>query len=135
MLNKACILGRIGKKDYKQIKNGSYMTTLSIATSRKFMDSQGNKREDTTWHTVNFFNKVADIAHKYAHVGDIIYVEGEISHREIETKDGIKKWVYSVVGNELKLLPQSRKKDKEEAPGNSMELPESLPITDDEIPF
>lgn len=134
MINKAQILGRIGKKDYKQIKNGGYMTTLSIATSRKYVDSQANKKEETTWHTVNFFNKVADIANKYAHVGDIIYIEGEINHRKIIGKDNAERWVYSIVGNELKLLPQaSRKKDKTEKTGSAVE---EIPfITDDQIPF
>lgn len=142
MLNKAAIIGRIGKKDYKQIKNGSYMTTLSIATHRKFVDSQANKREETTWHTVTFFNKIADIANKYAHTGDIIYIEGEINHRKVLGKDNIERWVYSIVGSELKLLPQSRKKDNSEArntqpenpkyPENNNDVP---PFPEDMIPF
>lgn len=130
MLNKALLLGRVGKKDHKQIKNGSFMTVLSIATSRKYIDSSGNKREETTWHTVNFFNKIADIANKYAHVGDLIYIEGEISHREIESKEGVKKWMYSITGNELKLIPRGQKAPADAPIGNAKN-----DFIEDECPF
>ena len=114
MLNKACLLGRIGKKDSKQVKTGD-MTTLSIATSKKYTDSSGTKHEDTTWHTVNFFGKLANISAQYAHVGDMIYIEGEINHREVESTNGSKNWRYSINGSQLTFIPKGSPK-KQDAP-------------------
>jgi len=112
MINKATILGRIGKKDYKPTKNGSHLCALSIATNRKYLDSHGQKREVTTWHNVNFFNRLEEVANKYANVGDLIYVEGEISNKKIED-NGVNRVIHSIVGSELKLLPGNKKEIQE----------------------
>jgi len=114
MINKVTLLGRIGKKDFKPTKNGSHICMLSIATSRKYIDSSGQSKEITNWHNVNFFNKLAEIANKYANVGDLIYVEGEISNKKIE-ENGVNRVIHSVIGSELKLLPNN-KRDSQAAP-------------------
>jgi len=131
MINKATILGRIGNKDHKQTKTGNDMTSLSIATNRKYIDKQGAQRENTTWHTVYFFNKLAEIANKYTEKGDLIYIEGEISNKKIEDANGVR-WIYSITGSELKLLPNGKKNvaenyDKPKEPVD--------PFDDLEIPF
>jgi single-strand DNA-binding protein len=119
MINKATILGRIGKKDYKPTKNGSHVCMLSIATNRKYLDAQGQKREITTWHNVNLFNRLADIGNKYAHVGDLIYVEGEIVNKKID-ENGQSRIIHSITGSEVKLIPTGKKAESApEANGNT----------------
>lgn len=112
MINKATLLGRIGKKDFKDLKNGGHMCTLSIATSRKYMDSSGQRQEQTTWHNVNYFNKLAEIANKYANVGDLIYIEGEICNKKIEDGSGGFKFIYSITGSEMQFIPTGKKKEE-----------------------
>ena len=109
MLNKATLVGRVGKVDSKPLKNGSTMTTVSLATSRKFTDTNGEKKEITTWHMVNFFSKMADVAAKYVHVGDLILVEGEINHKKIESGEKAGQWAYSLTANDVKFLSSSNK--------------------------
>lgn len=109
MLNKATLVGRVGKVDSKPLKNGSTMTTVSLATSRKFADTNGEKKEITTWHMVNFFSKMADVAAKYVHVGDLILVEGEINHKKIESGEKAGQWAYSLTANDVKFLSSSNK--------------------------
>jgi single-strand DNA-binding protein len=108
MINKVTLLGRVGKKDYKPTRNGSFLCNVSVATSRKYLDSQASQREVTTWHNVNFFNKLADIANKYLHVGDLVYIEGEISNRKIE-ENGVNRIIHSILGNEIKFIPTGKK--------------------------
>jgi single-strand DNA-binding protein len=108
MINKATLLGRVGKKEYKSLKNGSFLCQISVATSRKYIDSHANKREVTTWHNVNFFNKLADVTNKYVNVGDLIYIEGEICNRKIE-ENGVNRMIHSITGNEVKFIPTGRK--------------------------
>lgn len=109
MINKATLLGRIGKKDYKVTRNGIPLCSLSIATNRKHIDAHGNPTETTTWHYVNFFNKLADVTNKYTQVGDLVYIEGEINHKKVIDDNGTEKWMYSIVGNEIKFIPTGRK--------------------------
>lgn len=127
MINKLFLLGRVGNKDVKTIKNGSEMVSLSIATSRKYYDSKGDKREQTTWHTVNVFNKLADIANKYVHVGDIVSIIGEVLHRKVEDEKGTR-WIYSVTANEINLIPGQKKE-------NNKQEEESSSFEDDFLPF
>ncbi len=108
MINKAQLMGRVGKKDHRFTQNGKEMTMISMATSRKWMDSQGQQQENTTWHNVHFFNKLADITNKYLNIGDLVYVEGEIQNKKVMI-DNSEKWMYSVTANEVKLLPQAKR--------------------------
>src|SRR5260221_7147520 len=104
MINKATILGRIGKKDVKTLSNGTSVCKLSIATTKKYRDSQDEKQEVTTWHYVNAFNKLADIAAKYAHVGELIYIEGEMVSKKVDDKT-----YHSITASEIKLIPTGKK--------------------------
>jgi single-strand DNA-binding protein len=133
MINKVTLLGRIGKKTYKPTRNGSHICTLSLATSRKYIDSKGQATEITTWHIVNFFNKLAEVVEKYSNVGELIYIEGEISNKKIE-EDGKNRIIHSVIGNEVKFLPNMKKDTipkSEESHGPDI----SLHMDDEEVPF
>lgn len=116
MINEATLIGRIGKKDSKTLKNGSEMALLSIATSRKWIDGNGQQQENTTWHNVNFFNKLAEIVNKYAEVGGLVYIKGEINNKQITSGEREGQWAYSITGNQIKLIPTGAKKDKESKP-------------------
>lgn len=130
MINKVTLLGRIGSKELKNLQNGGMVCRLSIATSRKFTDASGAKKENVTWHTVNFFSKIAEIANNYARVGELIYIEGEIVNKKVDD-NGTIKFYSSVTAREMKLLP-SGKKQQEESNGNTAQ--EAIAF-DDDIPF
>ncbi len=127
MINRATILGRIGKKDSKETKDGQQMTKLSIATNRKHKDATGESKEQTTWHMVVLFNKLADISAKYAHVGDLVYIEGDINHRKIEDGEYAGRMVYSITAHAMKVIPTGRK--------NIEEYPNEKVDRDVDIPF
>ena len=116
MINYAMILGRVGKKDNKQLRNGGELTTLSIATSKKYKDASGTAQEQTTWHNVSCFSKLAELANKYVHVGDLVFVQGEIQHKKIESGERAGQYAYSVHANELKFIPNGKKQDSQSKP-------------------
>lgn len=117
MINKATILGRIGKKDFKPTKNGSHICMLSIATNRHYLDSNSQKKEITTWHNVNLFGRLAEIGNKYAHVGELIYVEGEIVNKKIDD-NGQSRIIHSITASKLKPIPSGKKHDAQEEQNN-----------------
>lgn len=131
MINKTILLGRVGSKEIKNFQNGGMLCKLSIATSRKYTDKDGSKKENTTWHTVNFFNKLAEIANNYARVGELLYIEGEIVNKKVDN-NGEVKFYSSVTAHELKLLPFGKKQQQSEPNGNVVD--EEIPF-DDDIPF
>lgn len=134
MINKATLLGRIGKKEEKVLKNGNKLTVLSVATTKKWKNQQGEQQEETTWHNVQCFNKLADIAMKYTNVGNIVYIEGEINHRKQESGNGEVKYFYSINCSELKLIPGQKKSD-DEPKSSSFQNGNSSDSFDDSIPF
>jgi single-strand DNA-binding protein len=94
MINTAMLLGRVGKKESKSLKAGGEFTVMSLATSKKYKDASGQSQEQTTWHNVNCFNKLSEIASKYVHVGDLVFVQGEIQNRKIESGERAGQYIY-----------------------------------------
>ena len=136
MLGKATLIGRVGNKDSKILKNGGEITTLSLATNKRFTDSQGNKQEQTTWHNVNCFGKLSEIAAKYVQVGSLVYVEGDIQNKKIESGERAGQYMYSIHANEIKFMPSSSKKDEPQSKQKSTKQSQSYePFEDDDIAF
>ena len=134
MINTGTLLGRVGKKDTKTTKNGSNVTVLSVATSKKYKDSQGTAQEITTWHNVNCFSKLSDVASKYVHVGDLIYVTGEIQNKKIESGEKAGQYMYSILANEIKFIPKQKADSGDKKPEKEKEV-DNDEFDDDEIPF
>lgn len=103
-VNKATILGRVGKIDTRTLDNGTQVTSFSVATSEKYKDkTTGESKEDTTWHNCTAWRKPAEIISKYVSKGDQIYIEGKLKTRSWE-KDGITRYSTDIVVDEFCLL-------------------------------
>ncbi len=137
MFSSATLLGRVGKKETKTLKNGNEMTILSVATHKIFKDSEGEKKEQTTWHRVSCFGKVQEIAYAFAQVGDLIFIRGEIQHQQVQSGDKIGQFMYSLNANEIR-IPRS-KKDEPTQPSRVSNSPKKpindYMLLDDDVPF
>lgn len=116
MINEAILVGHVGKKETKTLNNGGEITVISLATSTKYKDSSGEKQVRTTWHNINCFSKLAEIAAKYVHVGDQIYIRGEINNKKIETGERAGQYIYSVTAQDIRFIQSAKKKDTESKP-------------------
>ena len=125
MFNEATIIGRIGKKDVKQTKNGTQMCTLSVATVKTYKDSQGLNQKQTTWHYVNCFSKLGENIIKHCDVGDLILAKGEINLTKVGEQN-----YYAIHANEVKFIQKGQPKDKP-AP----QVKQQSMAWDDDIPF
>lgn len=135
MYNEITLLGRIGKKDAYPLKNGKEMINLSLATSRTWIDQQGVKQEKTTWHNVNCFDKLGEIAKRYAHVGSPLFVKGEANHKKITHGEREGQMSYSVTATHITLLPSASKKSADDEPQPPAKSSPSADFEDSEIPF
>jgi len=104
MLNKVILIGRLGDDpDVKYTQNGAAVATLSLATSEKRKDRDGNTQERTEWHRVKLFGKLGEIAGEYLKKGALVAIEGRISYGQYE-KDGVKHYTTDILADSMKML-------------------------------
>jgi len=106
MLNKVMLIGRLGADpEVRYMPSGGAVTTLSLATSRRWKDRQtGERREETEWHRVVMFNRLAEIAGEYLKKGSQAYIEGHIRTRKWQAQDGQDRYTTEIVADSMNML-------------------------------
>lgn len=105
MLNKAMIIGRLGKDpELRYTQSGMPVVSLAMATSENYVDKDGIKQEKTEWHTVVFFNRQAELCAQFLSKGSLIYVEGSLQTRSWEDTQGQKRYTTEIRGNRVQFL-------------------------------
>ena len=103
--NKVQLIGHLGQDpEIVSLENGSKLAKFSIATSDNYKNAQGQKVEDTQWHNIVAWGKTAEIVENYLTKGKQVALEGKLTHRSYETKEGEKRYVTEVRCNELLML-------------------------------
>jgi len=109
-LNKAQVIGNVTQDiELKQTPNGQNVTSFSIATNRSWTDASGTKQEQTEFHNIVLWGKLAEIANEYVTKGQKLYLEGRLQTRNWEAQDGSKRYRTEIVWENLIML--SRKDD------------------------
>ncbi len=104
-VNKVILLGNLGKDpEIRKLENGRAVVNFSLATSETYKNRTGEKVTTTEWHNVVLWSPLAEIAEKYLRKGNQVYIEGKITNRSYDDKDGNKKYITEVVGREMTLL-------------------------------
>jgi single-strand DNA-binding protein len=86
------------------LESGKKVAKFSIATNENYKNAQGEKVTDTQWHNIVAWNKTAEIIEKYLEKGNEVAVEGKLTSRTYETKEGDKRYITEVVCNEVLML-------------------------------
>lgn len=137
MLNKVQLIGRLGQDpEIKVLDSGTTVANFSLATDKKYKNKAGETVQDTQWHRIVCFNKLAELAEKYLKKGSLIYAEGEIKYRSYEDKDGVKRYLTEIFIDTFRFLDM--KKDSDTAVSNvKQEQQAEEPHTDgkDQLPF
>ena len=96
-VNKAILIGHLGKDpEIRNFESGATLATFSMATTESYKDkTTGEKKEITEWHNIVLWRGLAEIAAKYLHKGDMVYIEGKIRTRSYE-KDGVTKYITEI---------------------------------------
>ena len=104
-VNKVIVLGNLGRDpETRYSADGAAITNVSIATTRKYKDASGQLQEETEWHRVVFFGRLAEIAGEYLKKGRPVYVEGRLKTRKWTDKDGNEKYTTEIVAENMQLL-------------------------------
>jgi single-strand DNA-binding protein len=152
-VNKVILVGNLGKDpETRYMPNGKAVTNFSIATSESWKDKQtGEQREQTEWHNIVMYDRLAEIAAEYLKKGSQVYIEGKLRTRKWQDKEGRDRYTTEINANEMQMLGSraggggggggmggggSGGGESRPAPASSGNAPASGPGDfDDDIPF
>ncbi|MEY4212267.1 MAG: single-stranded DNA-binding protein [Burkholderiaceae bacterium] len=105
-VNKVILMGNLGRDpETRFTANGAAVCNLRIATTRTWKDkASGERREETEWHSVVLYDRLAEIAGEYLRKGRPVYVEGRLQTRKWQDKEGQDRYTTEIVGMEMQLL-------------------------------
>ena len=105
-VNKVILVGNLGRDpEVRYSANGAAICNVSIATTRNWKSKDsGEKMEETEWHRVVFYDRLAEIAGEYLKKGRPVYVEGRLKTRKWTDKDGVEKYTTEIIAQEMQLL-------------------------------
>ena len=141
-VNKAIIVGNLGNDpEVRTTPNGARVATLSVATNRRWASRTGEMQEETQWHRIIAWSKLAEIVEQYLKKGDRVYVEGRIQYRQWEDQSGQKRYMTEIVANDMVMLggrgevafemqkaPTNGGEDYDDFPAESLEEGDDLPF-------
>ncbi|HEY9005153.1 single-stranded DNA-binding protein [Ohtaekwangia sp.] len=103
--NSVQLIGRLGRDpEVKTFDSGKKLATFSIATNSTYRNQRGEKVEETQWHNLVLWDKLADIASQYLKKGSEVAVEGKLVHRSYETATGEKRTTTEISVNDMVML-------------------------------
>ncbi len=105
-INKVILIGNLGKDpELKFLPSGQPVANFPIATSEKWKDkSTGESKEQTEWHNIVMFGKLAEICGQYLRKGSSVFVEGRLQTRKWQDKTGQDRYTTEIIANEMKML-------------------------------
>jgi single-strand DNA-binding protein len=137
-VNKVILVGNLGRDpEVRATPSGQSVCTFSVATSDRFTDRTGQQRDQTEWHNVVVWGKQADLCGQYLKKGRQVYIEGRLTTRQYEAKDGTgKRYRTEVVAQRVQFLGGRAATGLDESTPDFNSGPDNPPQIDDEdIPF
>ena len=137
-VNKVILLGNLGKDpEVRHLDSGVTVANFSLATTESYTNKQGERVNQTEWHNIVLWRGLADIADKYLKKGNSVYIEGKISNRKWEDKEGNTRYTTDIIADKMTMLgtkqvdTTSSSSDQAETPS----LDSSEDSGNDDLPF
>ena len=105
MVNKVTLIGNLGADpEVRRLENGVAVAKLRLATNENYRDKNGEWQTKTEWHSVVVWRWLAEREEQYLKKGSLVYIEGKLTSRKYQDKDGNEKYITEVVGNTMRSL-------------------------------
>ncbi|MCS3830831.1 single stranded DNA-binding protein [Salinibacter ruber] len=118
-INKVILIGNIGQApELRYTQNGKAVCNMSLATNETYIDDEGNEVQNTEWHDIVAWGRLAQVCHEYLQKGSQVYLEGKIETQEWTDQNGNTRYNTEVVAREVKFLDS---KEKTEMSGSQTE--------------
>ena len=122
-LNKVTLIGNVGKDpEIKTFASGNKVASITLATTERYKDRNGEQKEDTEWHSVQAFGKLADVVERFVHKGSLLYLDGKIRTRSYEA-DGRTMYRTEILADHIQMLDR---RENRPALGPDEDLPDFL---------
>ena len=152
MINKVILIGNLGRDpEVRHLEGGSSVAKFSVATNESYRDKSGEWQKITEWHDVVVWRHLAERAEKQLHKGSLVYIEGKLTHRKWQDRDGNDRYSTEVVANTFRTLERRESTGKpyddfpQVEPGNippasapaqgTSTQTDSTGATEDDLPF
>ena len=157
MVNKVILVGNLGKDpEVRHLESGAVVAKFSIATNERYKDKSGEIKTVTEWHDVVVWRGLAEVAERLLTKGRLVYVEGKLTHRKWQDKEGNNRYTTEVLGNSIQILDKKESASENQGGGfpsaggqlpgagaqptsNPIGEPQKLqadePSLDDDLPF
>jgi single-strand DNA-binding protein len=133
-VNKVILIGNLGKDpDLRYTPSGQAVATFSLATNERYKDKDGQNVERAEWHNIVVWGKQAEMAKEYLKKGRQIFVEGRISYRTYDDREGNKRYVTEVVAQRIQFL--GRREDMPESAPAEVEVEQAAGGGGEDLPF
>ena len=134
-VNKVILIGNLGADpEMRYTAGGTAVCRLSVATSRRYTDKQGNRQEETAWHRVDVWGKMAETCAQYLSKGRQVYIEGRLKYGSYE-KDGVKHYTTDIIAENMQMLGGQGQGQRPEEPAPGPSQNNGIGAPDDDIPF
>ena len=138
-VNKVILVCRTTKDvELRQTANGTSVASVSAATNETYKDKNGQKKEETEWHSLVFWGNQANIAHQYVKKGDLIYLEGKIKTRSWDDNSGNKRYTTEINVSNFQMLSSSKKNNNNSSNysrSQEYQEPPKPPEIEEDLPF
>lgn len=114
-INKAIILGNLGNDpEVRYLPNGDAVANITVATSESWTDKQsGEKKEQTEWHKVTFYGRLAEVVGEYLRKGSKVYVEGKLQTRKWTDQQGVERYTTEIKASDMQMLDAQQQGGKQ----------------------
>jgi single-strand DNA-binding protein len=105
-INKVILIGNLGRDpEVRYAPSGSAICNVTIATTRNWKSKDsGERQEETEWHRIVFYDRLAEIAGEYLKKGRSVYIEGRLKTRKWTDKDGVEKYTTEIIADQMQML-------------------------------
>ncbi len=150
MINKVMLIGNVGKDpEVRYLESGVAVAKFPLATSETYTNKNGDRITNTEWHNVVLWRRLAEVAEKYVKKGHPLYIEGKIRSRSYDDKEGIKRYITEIIGDNMQMLGKksdgsqdakgsepSQASNANEGDAGSVDADTNIPVNgDDDLPF
>lgn len=144
-INKVILVGNLGRDpENRYLPSGEQVTSIAVATTDRWRDkASGEQKEQTEWHRISFFGKLAEIAGQYLKKGSQVYIEGRLRTRKYTDREGVERYATEIIADTMQMLgsrqdqqeTRPRQNSYAEARGNNSPSQRPAPDMDSDIPF
>jgi len=134
-INKVILVGNLGKDpESRQMPNGGAVTNITVATSETWKDKNtGEQKEQTEWHRIVFYNRLAEISGQYLKKGAKVYIEGSLHTRKWQDKSGQDRYTTEIKASEMQML--GGREDRASQPLVAQPKANAVSVFDLDLPF